>query len=392
MRVAETGSTLGGVSKKIRHGSTFCKADISLSSEGKAPTEIRLLKYGENESDYGPFMFDELAAALVMASFGTKGIPRLYADWNHEMMPKYPGERITREQGKAACSFVPEIRDGDLWASQIEWSEDGRADVESGHYNLFSPAFQYELGDDGVARPRKLINFALVNMAGLNGIAPLIAAMAKHEGDEMDFETLYKDTKAQLDVANTKIKTLEAQGGEVIAMSAAVGLPGGAAPQERMVAVQGLVTLRSSVLKLTGQDTPEGAIAALQAMKTNADKVVSLEAKIEADTAAKLRADLDEVWEGASKAGKLPPADRAEVEASLLDLSNGKVTEKTVAAAKTYVAKLSAVVATADNGGAARQPASGVVLSPERIAIAKQMGRNLKEVEDYERTRLGQQG
>lgn len=228
--------------ERHKTGSAFLKSDIVLSPEGKAPTELRLLKAGANESDYGPFEFDELAAALVMASFGTKAIQRLYSDWNHEMVPKYPGERITREMGKSSCSFIPEIRKGELWAADIQWSETGRQDVESREYNLFSPSFNYEFGEDGVCRPRKLINFALVNLAGLNGIAPLTAAMAKQEAEEMEFERLYHETKTQLEAANARIKTLEHAGGEVVALSAAVGLSGDVPSKDRLTTVQGLVT------------------------------------------------------------------------------------------------------------------------------------------------------
>jgi phage I-like protein len=375
------------VGKHAKHGTAILSAGIELSKEGKAPSEIRLLKEGQNDSDYGPFVFDELAAALVMASFGNKGIPRLYADWNHEMLPKYDGERITREQGMSSCSFVPEVRNGELWASEIQWSAEGKADVEGGLYNLFSPAFAYDYGDDGLCRPRKLINFALVNLAGLNGIAPLIAAMAKSEEDQVEFEKLYNETKAQLDIANTRIKVLEAQGGEVVALSAAVGLRSDVPSTERLSLVQGLVTLRGSVFRLTGQESPEGAIAALAAMKVNADKAVVLEAKMEADATAALRASLDGIWEGAVKEGKLPPADRAEVEASLLGLTGGKVTPGVVSAAKTYVAKLSAIV---KMGPGTTPPAGSVALSAERIEIARQFGRPLKDVEEFERKKLGQ--
>jgi phage I-like protein len=405
------------VIERKKHGTAFLSAGITLSKEGKAPTEITLLKYGQNDSDYGPFMFDELAAALVMASFGSKGIPRLYADWNHEMVPKYPGERITREQGKASCSFVPEVRNGDLKATDIQWSESGRADVESGEYNLFSPAFAYDFDEAGVCRPRKLINFALVNMAGLNGIAPLIAAMAKAEEEkenQMDFEKLYNEIKPQLDAANARLKILEPASGEVVALSAAVGLRSDVASTERLSAIQSLVTLRSSVLKIAGQETseqaitalqglatlrasvlkitgqgsPEEAIAALSAMKVQADKTLTLEAKIEADTVAALRAELDGIWEGAISTGKLPPADKAEVERSLLDFTDGKVTAKVVSAAKTYVAKLTAKVKMEPTK---QKPTGAGVLSPERIEIARQMGRNVAEIEAFEAKRLGQQ-
>jgi len=81
------------------------------------------------------------------------------------------------------------------------------------------------------------------------------------------------------------------------------------------------------------------------------------------------------------------PRWKAEVEASLLGLTGGKVTPAVIAAAKVNVARLTSKVAMEPT----KAPAHGVVLSPERIAIARQMGRDLKEVEAFEAKRLGVQ-
>jgi phage I-like protein len=166
---------------KLRFSSrpTLFRASIDLTSDGKAPPEFRLLAAGPNPTDRGyDLMFDDIASAMVMQAYQTDGRQRLYADWNHGMLPDEDGDGPSREEGASACSFVPEVRNGELWATSCEWTEDGRSDVESKRYNLFSPACEQWSDDIGVVRPRRLINFALVNLAGLRGIQPLLAAMA----------------------------------------------------------------------------------------------------------------------------------------------------------------------------------------------------------------------
>lgn len=336
-------------------GTARLQADIALADDGTAPTEIRLLRAGVNESDYGPFLFDEISAALVMASFQADGKPRLYIDWNHGMLDPEGG----RDRAAAAGSFVPEVRNGELLAADIKWTEDGKADVESRRYNLFSPAFTFEYGDDGQCRPRRLINFALVNLAGLKNIEPLLAASAAitKETATMAEEQLIEDLRTRNAALEAEIKALRSASSDIVTLGAALGTKVDAPNAERVAAASGLIALRGEVFKITGQTTPEGAIAALSAMKVNADKVSTLEAEIEKGKTAALRAELDGIWKGAVEEFKLPPADKADVEASLLALTGGKLTEGVVAAAKTYVAKLTAKVTGVGGAGPTQKDA-----------------------------------
>lgn len=391
--------TLEGVKgQKTKTGVTALQASIALA-EGKAPTSIVLLRKGLNESDHygegdcGKFVFDDVSAAMVMQKFQNDGRPRLIGDWNHGMLRPSP----TREDAAACCSFVPAIdADGNLIADDIEWTDDGREDVESGAYNYFSPAYSWAWGDDGVCRVTGLVNFALVNLAGLKGIPELMAASSALISDasketSVDHEALYNKAKADLDAAHGRIRELESQIGkagaattQIAAMSMAVGLKPDASDAERTAAVSGLATLRSSLFKATGQETAEGAIAAvtglvalrgevasvtgqatpegmvgaLRALKVNADKAVTLEAKIKADETTALRAELDGVWEGAIKELKLPPGKRDATEASILKVSGGVVTREAIDAARTFVSMLSAQVVGSEG---TPQPAAGTV-------------------------------
>jgi len=394
-----------------------------LGGDGKAPTSIVLLQPGVNRTDHygegdgGEFMFDEVAAAMVMQAYRDQGVQRLYADWNHGSIhrPGFPAP--TREQGASPCSFVPVIGDdGSLIADDIQWTDDGRADVEGGAYNLFSPAFQWSFGDDGACRPSRLVNFALVNLAGLKGIKPLLAAMSAVNSErtpDMDYEKLYNETKASLDAANKRIAALEGNGSHVVALSMAIGLEPSVPEAERVSAVKGLVALRSSLLKstdaetpeaaigavtglvalrsqvfeITGEKTPEKAIGTLRALKAHSEELIPLKEKIKKDELAALRSELDSVWAGAVKELKLPPGKKDAAEASILAMSGGQITRAAVDGAKTFVSMLSAQVVGGDGTPQAETGAS--LLTEEDKAVARMMGNTPEQVAAFKKSRLG---
>lgn len=382
----------------------FLRALITLSAAG-APSEVRLLQFGRNESDYGPITFDEIAAAQVMQDYREKGIARLYADWNHGMYP-LDGSRPTREEAKSCCSFIPEVRNGELWATQIIWTDKGREDVESGDYNLFSPAFSFVIGDDGELRPRALLNFALVNDAGLNGIQPLIAAGAAdvngNGGDTMD----PKDQK--ITELETRIKAIMAENDtlrgsalEVAGITGVLALAATAGADVRAEAVKGLVAFRTEVMTLTGQDSVAGARGVVQGWKSKAEGYDKLAAeKAEGETAA-LEKEIGEVITLASKDGKLgfEPAKHDERKAQALAIGNGKPTKEGVAFLRGLADSMPKAVTRQGEG--AETPAAGatgvMTLSAAETAALNAWGmsaevaaRAKKHIEDRKRIDAGQ--
>lgn len=179
-------------------------------------------------------------------------------------------------------------------------------------------------------------------------------------------DELIKELRAQLERANTETATLKQEiaglrgaQGDLVALGAAVGLQAAAGQADRIGAITGLVALRGEVLKITGQDTAEGAVAAIRGLKTQADDAVALRAQIEEGTTKALRAEFDGVLDAASKAGKLEPAQRGELEKSLLVLSGGKVTPAVVNAARIGVGMLGVKVTTTQ----ANQPPTNILPS-----------------------------
>jgi len=149
---------------------------IGLDAEGKAPTEFRIFSAGVNTSDKGDILFDDAAAKSVMAAWAKKAAP-LTMDYEHQAAADPPVKALA-----AAYSWTPEVRNGELWATNIGWTDEARQEIESRKYNYFSPLF---LSDPKTKRVLKVINLALTNTPALDGLQPLIAASAARGDDPM---------------------------------------------------------------------------------------------------------------------------------------------------------------------------------------------------------------
>ncbi len=352
--------------KRYSGGILGLKAAVHLSADKKAPTEITLLRHGMNDSDYGPILFDAQAADMVMGEFRRKGIPRLFADWNHGTIPTPGGPPPTREQAKSSCSFVPMVNAaGDLIASDIRWTEKGRADVESEEYGLFSPAF-VPVCDGDTCRPGKLVNFALVNRAGLDGIAPILAAYAAslEKESNVEYEKLYNEEKARVVALTAELATARAASADVLALGAAIGMV--SAPNaDRVATLTSLVTLRTDVLKLAGKDNVAEALGVLEGNKSKAAGFDALKAESEQRDLLALSAKLDATIDRGIKELKIAPAVKDMWRDDALAYGGGKPTE---AGITKLAAKIDASPAygTPVGGGPVQKP-NGAVSSDPRM-------------------------
>lgn len=143
------------------------------------PYEIRLFGAGVTATKKGDFLFDELAAESVLAKFADSGMDRLPFDYAHGMLrPGVP------EAHKAAGWFVPSVRDGELWATDIQWTEAAAAAIEAREFRFFSPAFNF---DPETRRILELLNVALTNIPATKNQRPLVLDSecdGDNEGDE----------------------------------------------------------------------------------------------------------------------------------------------------------------------------------------------------------------
>jgi len=154
------------------------------------PTEICLLRKGVTTTENGPYTFSDVSAKLVMAEFNRRGI-LYFADWHHASLDEHP--RDPRLAEAAACHYKLEVRNGDLYATDIKWTPDGLEDLRKKRVLYISPAFDTNSKGEVVS----FRNFALTNDPATHNSESLVAASAKH-GESMDPEQLKAEYEAKL--------------------------------------------------------------------------------------------------------------------------------------------------------------------------------------------------
>lgn len=347
-----------------RTRTTRLTGTVSLSIDfdpEKPPVEFRIFRAGENPSEKGVFVFDDDSAACVMNEYARHNKPMLL-DYNHGTM----AEEAAPEVGISAGEFIPEVRSGELWATNIRWTERAAALIKAREYRCFSPLFNAKEG-----RVVRLINVALTNLPALDGIAPLMAASAHRQEDDMEPKEQIEKLTAQVAELTAKLAAKDGEA-ETVKLTAAVGLKSSASKEEVHAAVAGLVALRTKIREVTGKDSDATALGVIDAWKSEAIETAALKAKVvEIETAA-LKADLANILDQAGKDGKIAPAERVDWEGDVLLWGGGRLTKESVERLRARVEKMTAKVATA--GAAATQAAATPSLDSESTRISATLG------------------
>jgi phage I-like protein len=346
----------------------------------EVPSEFRMFRVGENETTKGTFVFDAEAAELVMSNYAKRGIDMLM-DYEHQSLADPPVEAPA-----AATRMVPQIRNGELWATGVKWTDRAASYLLAGEYRYFSPAFEY---DTKTGRVTKLINVALTNNPATHGIQPLVAASAtRKEEPRMDFEKLYNELKAQLDAQATELASLRAfksehekdvavTGEEIGQLTAVAGLRADAKQSDRLAAVTQMATLRSNLVALTGAKTDAEAIGTVAGWKHNAASVAELSTKLAQLEGEKLEGAVKALLDEADAQGKVEPARREEFRQIALRSGGGKLNADGV---ETLRVCLSAIAPKVTTAGRAQPATVGAALHPQQIEIAERCGRDPAEL------------
>lgn len=132
------------------------------------PSEFLIFHAGLNSTEKGDFLFDEEAAASVLAAYRRQGVD-LILDLEHlsldDAAPHYDPD--------ARAHYQLELRGGDLWATNVKWGPDGLRRLTQKTQRYTSPAFR---ADPETRRILELVNVGLVAMPATHGNAPLVAA------------------------------------------------------------------------------------------------------------------------------------------------------------------------------------------------------------------------
>jgi phage I-like protein len=154
-----------------------------------APSAFRLFAKGINPTAKGDIIVDDAGNLNLIERFKQQGND-LPIDVAHGMLGG-----ATPDAHHAYGWFRPEIRDGDVWAGSVEWTERGRKAVVAREFRYFSPAV---LVDDQ-KRLVGLINLALTNLPATKNLAPLMASQVSLSlAEQADAQRILSQVEAAL--------------------------------------------------------------------------------------------------------------------------------------------------------------------------------------------------
>lgn len=134
------------------------------------PTEFRVFRAGLNDTTKGPLLFDDEAAALVMAAYVEHGVD-VAIDLQHDAIDdRARAARSDAADARGWCRL--EVRDGELWAIDVTWTPDGARRLRARTQRYISPVVFY----DDANRVTEVFNLSLVSMPATHGAVPLVAA------------------------------------------------------------------------------------------------------------------------------------------------------------------------------------------------------------------------
>lgn len=228
------------------------------------PVEFRLFRRGVNETSKGSFIFDDQAAANVLAHTQKHGT-RIMLDLEHLSVDQE--SRAYDPDPRGWCSL--EVRNGELWAVGTEWLADGERRLRDKLQPYVSPTFD----TDAEGRVTRIYNIAMTAMPATFAPAALVAASQriKLSGDaqRMDPELVKKAMEALAADDAEAIKTVLQ---DVLAAAASGGQKPADAPPDPSV---------DQMMAEAEAATPEQALSVIKAWKKTA-----LEASAAATAAA----------------------------------------------------------------------------------------------------------
>lgn len=144
----------------------------------KPPQEFRIFRAGENPNTKGVTIFDQKDAKAVMGEYKRQGVD-VMIDLNHDAVT----EETLRARSNAAdamgwCKLA--LRNGELWAVDVQWTQEGDERIRSRKQRYISPCFLHD--KDG--HVRELINLALVPMPATHGAIALASKLSPRERGE----------------------------------------------------------------------------------------------------------------------------------------------------------------------------------------------------------------
>ena len=146
------------------------------------PTAFRIWKAGMNVTDNGPTLFTERSAVLLLAQQEARG-NRFPIDVDHLSL----NAEAPLESHRAVGWFSIEVRDGELWARDVEWTDVVRTGLtkDPPEWRYHSPAYDQ---DPETGEVTGLLNLAITNLPATHEVTALASRVTK--GASMKYEEI----------------------------------------------------------------------------------------------------------------------------------------------------------------------------------------------------------
>lgn len=312
---------------------------VILSQGKEAPKEIRLFKRGQNDSQKGMFYFSQRSADEVMAKAADWG-NRYHFDWNHAAALQAP----MGGPAPAAAWCDLEMKDDGLYAVNIDWTPQGKKDVEEGSYKYISPYFDYDPDSREITT---LTNAALTNLPALK-----------------QMEALASQTAQVPQPQPPKVNDMDRK-----ALLASLGLPETATDTEMNAKVAHLSQFQKQMLSTTGAQSELEAMTSMLSLRAQADQVKLLQKQLEDQKVEGVKKEREALLSAAISEGKLEPGSDLRKHLDSQPLESVKVMLSALPAKKTQVEPPKGADANKGKEGGT----VSVTLSQEQVAGSKKI-------------------
>lgn len=140
---------------------------VEIEAGAEPPREFRIFAAGVVDTVKGQFLFDAQAAESVLKAAADWG-NRYSADYEHNAL-----DAALAGPKPAAAWYDLELRGGELWAVNVQWTPRAAEMLRAREYRYLSPAFDF---DRKTGRIVSLTNIALTNLPATRDMTPLVAS------------------------------------------------------------------------------------------------------------------------------------------------------------------------------------------------------------------------
>lgn len=139
----------------------------------KLPDKVLLFKKGINDTTKGQFLFDEVAAEMVLADYAKHNVQLMF-DLEH--MSTHPELPSYNSDAQAWADLS--VEDGNLYATDVKWTPEGQDRLTKKKQRFLSPCFSTEPveGDEAMQRITSILNVAITSMPATDNAPALVAA------------------------------------------------------------------------------------------------------------------------------------------------------------------------------------------------------------------------